>query len=332
MRTNAVYSTRGAGETMTAYEKPSLDIAEIEDVLRNHLGSGLKAEAITTMAGGNLSSVYSFRVEEQGYVIKFSDMEGAYETERFVSDLLSNQGIPFPRCLGQGKAEGKAGSLTYSIMERVTGSNLADYTMEEQRSQLPELIHLLTRMNQVKLESTSGYGWITPSGDGDFSTWHDYLVATFAEDQTGNFWEGWYDLFQTTCLEKDVFDECYSRLMAYAGYNEPHRYFIHGDFHQWNILSDGKRITGIIDGNCAYGDYLVDLAILDRHMVHLGVVQAYQDDHEKAGIHIPAFKERLLGAYYFKGLDGLRFYAKMGWKDAYEGTRHFLLSLNKEAI
>lgn len=307
---------------MTAYEKPSLDISEIEGVLRTHLGS--KVVEITPLAGGNLSSVFSFSHEGKGCVIKFSDMEGAYKTEHYISALLSSQGIPFSRCLGQGKI----GHLAYSIMERIDGRNLADFSAEQQTRQLPELIRILTNLNHVDLGSTSGYGWIRPNGDGAFQTWKDYMVSSFAEDQTGSFWENWYDLFQSTCLEKDVFDECYSRLMAYSPYNEPHRYFIHGDFHQWNILSDGTRITGIIDGNCAYGDFLVDLAILDRHMEGRGLIQAYQDYQEKVGIIIPNFKDRLIGAYYFKGIDGLRFYAKMGWKDAYYGTRNFLLNLN----
>jgi hygromycin-B 4-O-kinase len=72
----------------------------------------------------------------------------------------------------------------------------------------------------------------------------------------------------------------------------------------------------------------VDLAILDRHMERHEVIQAYQDYQEQAGIIIPGFKERLIGAYYLKGMDGLRFYAKMGWNDAYYGTRNFLLNLN----
>jgi hygromycin-B 4-O-kinase len=307
--------------TMASYEKPSLDIAEVEGILRNHLGS--KVLGITPMTGGNLSSVFSFRHERKGYVIKFSDLVGAYETECFISDLLSTQGVPFPSCLGQGKV----GSLAYSILERIDGGNLADFSVKQQSSQLSELIQILTRMNHVILGSTSGFGWILPTGDGAFPTWKDYIVSSFTEDQTGSFWEGWYDLFQTTCLEKDVFDECYSRLMAYSTYNEPHRYFIHGDFHPWNILSDGNRITGIIDGNSIYGDFLVDLAILDRHMEGHNVIQAYEDYQESVGIIIPEFKERLIGAYYFKGLDGLRFYAKMGWNDAYCGTRNFLLSL-----
>ncbi|MEF3307789.1 aminoglycoside phosphotransferase family protein [Paenibacillus sp. GYB004] len=306
---------------MSAYEKPSLAISEIEEVLRNHFGPGV-AE-LTPLAGGNLSSVFSFVYEGKDYCVKFSDLAGAYETERYVSDLLSGQGIPFPKCL----VLGNTGQLAYVIMERIAGRNLGDCTEEEQLHQLPELIGILASLADVEVGSTTGYGWIRPDGNGSYESWKDFVVAFNSEDQTGTFWENWHDLYRTSCLERDVFEEIYNRLMAYVPYNESHRGFIHGDFHQWNMLSDGKRITGIIDGNCMYGDCLVDLAILDRHMPRSGVIQTYQDYLTKAGKVIPDFKERLLGAYYFKGLDGLRFYAKMGWKDAYLGTRQFLLNL-----
>ncbi|MFC4809605.1 phosphotransferase family protein [Paenibacillus sp. GCM10023250] len=306
---------------MTAYEKPSLTPREIEDVLRNHFGTGVTE--ITPMAGGNLSSVFSFVHEGKGYCVKFSDLAGAYETERYVADLLSGQGIPFPKCLKLGMT----GRLAYAIMERMEGRNLADCTEEEQTRQLPELIGILTRLADVEVGATSGYGWIGPDGNGAYASWKEFVVAFNAEDQTGTFWENWHDLYRKSCLEKDVYDEIYNRLMACIHYNESHRGFIHGDFHQWNILSDGTRITGIIDGNCMYGDSLVDLAILDRHLPRSGVIQTYLDYQARAGAVIPNFKERLLGAYYFKGLDGLRFYAKMGWKEAYQGTRQFLLNL-----
>ncbi|SFE08244.1 hygromycin-B 4-O-kinase [Paenibacillus catalpae] len=306
---------------MTAYEKPGLDIREIETVLLKILGPG--AAEITPLTGGNLSSVYSFVHGGKGYVVKFSDLEGAYKTESYVSDLLAGQGIPFPKCF----ALGKTGRLAYMIMERMDGRNLGDYTAEEQARQLPELIGILSKMAAVDVRATNGYGWIGSDGNGVYDSWKEFVVAFNAEDQTGTFWENWHDLYRMSCLERDVFEEIYNRLLAYVQYNELHRGFIHGDFHQWNILSDGRRITGIIDGNCLYGDSLVDLAILDRHMPSNGVIQAYQDYQAKVGIPIPYFKERLLGAYYFKGLDGLRFYAKMGWSDAYKGTRHFLLNL-----
>lgn len=306
---------------MTAYEKAKLEIAEVENVLKQHFGAG--PFRVTPVEGGNLSSVFSFEHERQDSIIKFSDMEGAYDTEGFVANLLTSQGIPFAKCLGQGKA----GALSYSISERIRGGNLVDCSDREKSSQLPELIGILTRMNHADLGATSGYGWIQPSGAGAYPSWREYITSFFAEDQTGTFWEGWHSLFTATCLEKDVFEECYHRLLAYAEYNEPHRYFIHGDFQPWNILSDGRQITGIIDGNFAYGDFLVDLATLEENLGELDVVQAYQEYQHREGIIIPDFQERLTGARYFKGLDALRFYAKMGWDDAYRQLRDYLLQL-----
>lgn len=306
---------------MTVYKKPTLEIPEVEVVLSQYFGSDVTG--VTLLKGGNLSTVFSFSMSDKEYVIKFSDLAGSFETERFIATLLSSQGIPFPLCLGLGNFK----SLNYLISEKIGGHNLASCSLEQQRHMLPELIQILTRMNHVELGKTTGYGMINSNGNGAYNSWKEYVIASNAEDQAGTFWEGWYSLFETSCLEKDVFDECYHRLLAYCTYSEPHRYFIHGDFHQWNILSDGQRITGIIDSNCKYGDFLVDLATLDWHMKKLDVIQEYQNYQQQTGIVIPDFKERLIGARYYNGLIGLRFYAKMGWNDAYLQLRNELLSL-----
>lgn len=306
---------------MTAYEKPNIGMAEIEAVLGGHFESTI--ERIEQMQGGNLSRVYSFAHQGQSFVVKFSDMSDAYGTERFVSGLLAGQGIPFPRVIGEGTAAG----LKYIILERIEGGIVADCDMERQTALMPELIELLGRLNQVRAADTSGFGWIKPDGSGTFPSWRAYLTDFFAEEQQGGFWEGWYDLFRTTCLERDVFDELYSRLIDYSAYNEPHRHFVHGDFSPWNVLTDGRRITGLIDGNFAYGDFLVDVATLEMMMRGHDIVRYYLDRQERAGIFIPDFKERMIGAHYFKGIDGLRFFAKMGWTDAYAQTRKYLLDL-----
>ncbi|WP_127529264.1 aminoglycoside phosphotransferase family protein [Paenibacillus kobensis] len=305
-----------------AYEKPNVAMSEIEHILQNHLGSDV-AE-ITPLSGGNMSNVFSCSFEEKGYIVKFSDLPHAYETEHYISNLLSVQGIPYPQNLALGKT---SQGLTYLLMERMEGRTLSEFTAVEQAQQLPEIMGILSKLANADVRATNGYGWIGSDGNGSHATWRDFIVASNAEDQTGTFWENWHDLFRTSCLEKDVYEEIYNRLMAYVHYNESDRSFIHGDFHQWNMMSDGTRITGIIDGNSMYGDSLVDLVVLDRHLPELGVINAYQNMQEKAGIATPNFKERLMGAYYCKGLDGLRFYAKMGWKDAYQGTLDFLLNL-----
>jgi hygromycin-B 4-O-kinase len=306
---------------MTAYEKPILETPEVEVVLSNYFGS--KVTGVTPLNGGNLSAVFSFSVTDKEYVIKFSELAGSFETERFISSLLTSQGIPFPSCLEQGEYK----SFNYLISEKISGFILANCSPEQQRQLLPEVIQLLTRMNNVEVGNTHGYGFINKDGNGIHHSWREHVIAINAEDQTGTFWDGWYSLFKTSCLEKDVVDECYNRLLAYSTYNEPHRYFIHGDFHQFNILSDGKHITGIIDTNSKYGDFLVDLATLDWHLMKLDVIQEYQNYQQQIGISIPNFKERIIGAKYYNGLIGLRFYAKMGWNDAYFGLRKELLNL-----
>jgi len=306
---------------MTVYEKPTLEASEVEAVLSKYFGSNVTG--ITSLEGGNLSAVFSFAVLDKEYVIKFSELAGSFETERFISGLLTSQGIPFPVCLGQGNYK----SCHYLISEKINGLNLANCSPEQQRQLIPEVIQLLTRMYHVELGTTHGYGFINSKGNGTYNSWREHVIASNAEDQAGTFWEGWYSLFKTSCLEKDVFDECYNRLLVYSSYNEPHRHFIHGDFHQFNILSDGQHITGIIDTNSKYGDFLVDLATLDWHLRKLDVILAYQNYQQQIGISIPNFKERMLGAKYYNGLIGLRFYAKMGWNNAYFGLREELLSL-----
>lgn len=199
---------------MTAYKKPNMALSDVKEVLRNHLGPGV-AE-ITPLEGGNLSSVFSFVHEGKGYVVKFSDLDGAYQTERYVSDLLSGQGINFPKCLALGKTD----RLAYVIMERMDGRNLADCSSEEQSHLLPELIRILTRLSDVDVGATNGYGWIGPNGNGAYASWKDFVVAVNAEDQTGTFWENWHDLYRTSCLEREVFEEIYNRLMAYVPFNE----------------------------------------------------------------------------------------------------------------
>ena len=88
------------GKRMTAYKKPTVEISEVEVVLRKHFS--LDVTGITPLDGGNISAVFSFAVLDDEYIIKFCDLAGSFETEKFISTLLTTQGIPFPLCMELG--------------------------------------------------------------------------------------------------------------------------------------------------------------------------------------------------------------------------------------
>lgn len=227
--------------------------------------------------------------------------------------------------------QGTTGNYRYRISERIQGNVLAHCHPEQKIQLLDDLIEKISVMNQVRLpETTSGFGAVKGDGNGEFPSWLDYVRTFYSEDQTGTFWENWHDLFYTSCLERDVFEECYARLLAFSQFNAPHRHFVHNDCHAWNILSDGGKITGIIDSNALYGDFLIDIASIEDAIPGKDVAEAFRIHAEQIGKPIQNFRERLIGARYFKGLDCLRFYAKMGYTDAYAELRDTLLALPVE--
>ncbi|MDF2722722.1 MAG: hypothetical protein K0Q59_2397 [Paenibacillus sp.] len=304
-----------------SYVKPAVDPSVVDRIAAERFGA--RVRHIRPLSGGNLSTVFAFDCAEGQYVIHFSALNHAFAKEPFLADLLCAAGVPYPLHFGRGAYN----DLTYSISQRMEGRLVAEWPVDRQKELLPDLVAVVTKMHQADVGATAGYGWLRDSGNGMYDSWEKFVVAFYDEKQTGTFWENWTDLFRSTCLEKDVFEECYSRLMDFLPYNAPHRYFVHGDCHPWNLLSDGTKITGVIDPNSMYGDFLIDISVLAQSLPETGIVDRFLSYYERTGVDIPDFKERLIGATYFKGLDGLRFYAKMGRKHDYDHLRNTLLNL-----
>ncbi|WP_239629788.1 aminoglycoside phosphotransferase family protein [Paenibacillus sp. H1-7] len=306
---------------MTLKSNAPIPLEYIQTVISHHLDGTITA--LEPVEGGNFSSAFSFRIGERDYIIRFNSSEEAYEHEVYLSSLLHPQGVPYLQVFGKGRKDG----FTYCITQRAAGKIVANLKPEQKSALLPDLIRVIATMNQVDLRGASGYGFLGKDNNGQFASWEAFVRSFFSEEQTGTFWEGWYRYFHTTCLEKDVFDECYARLLEHCRYNAPHRHFVHHDCHAWNILSDGQSITGIIDGNCIYGDFLIDIATIESAFPGIDLAERFRLHYERIGFEVPDFQERLTGARYFKGIDGMRFYAMMGWEDAYKQLRDRLLAL-----
>ena len=298
--------------------KPMTKEEFIQQLIHSYFGKN--PTNIESMDGGNINSVLSFEIDQQAYVLRFSDQNYAFSIFSYISMLLTEHGVLFPKVLKVGKAE----NLVYCLSEKIQGEVLANFEPKQQLALLPSLAGQLAKMTQIDLSATTGYGFLKATGAGIFNSWQEFIAYFFGENHNGTFWENWHGLFETSCLEREVFFKLYERLLKYSKYNAPHRYVVHGDFHPWNIIANPSEITGLIDvDNFMYGDFLIDIATISHELPPFD----WQGQFEKLGIGIPDFEERLTGARYFKGLDSLRFYAKMGWVEAYYELRDKLLAL-----
>ncbi|PYI53145.1 phosphotransferase family protein [Paenibacillus flagellatus] len=304
--------------------KPDMTIERAQHFLQT-----IESETVSDIAPiemGELSKVFRYRLGAQSFVIHFKSGRETVDKVKLISERYSSV-LPIPRMVKIGTCDG----LPYTISEQAVGAPVLTQPKEEIVRVIPDLIERFAAMNQVRVDSASGYGWITPSGEGASASWTDWLASLFNEEQEG-FYEGWTSLFESSFLEKDLFDRTYAAMIELAQYAPEERYLVHGDFHLGNMLSDDGRITAIVDWEMAmYGDFLFDAAVLHLWVPQIGFPQRLREHWERQGREIAHFEKRLLCYQLFKGLDGLRFYAKKDDKPSYDFMRSHLVTLLKQA-
>jgi len=295
-------------------------IRNIQSILK---GSVSNVQAINF---GELSKVFSFCFQDKAYVIHFNKNEDRFIKDEYLYKKLSQLDIPIPK----NERNGKIDDIYFSISEKAIGQSLEAYPENEIKNVLPALATEFKKIVQIPIDSSEKYGAIDYKGEGSFNSWQKYIESFFQKEQDG-FWKDWYTLFDHSFLEKEVFDYYYEMMMELSLYSPEERYLVHGDFHLGNIISDGQDITAIIDWELAmYGDFMFDIANIHFWAPQLEVPQIFHEAWIKNGEEIPHFQERLLCGMLFKGIDGLRFFAKKEDEAAYEMIKGKLLSITKK--
>ena len=295
----------------------------VRALLREHFAPGVGE--IRPLAGGEFSRAFAFDAPDGAFVVRVSTSPHAaevYAKDEWAYRHFAAPGSPIPRVV----ARGEEGGLQFAISERVAGERLEMIPPAERPVLFPALLDTLDAIVAVEVGGTRGYGPWSAIGDGEAATWRDFLVAV-AENRTEGYYQDWHDLFRDSFLERDLFDALYRRMLRLADFCPEERHLLHCDLHFDNILSDGRRITGVIDwGNAGYGDPLYDVAWLGR-VNALGetfVDPALLDARCGAAPH---YRERIACYELALGLDDLRFYAKTGRREQYEAIKSQLLAL-----
>jgi len=306
--------------------KPEMDTKTAISHLRE-----IEGERITNVSPiemGELSRVFRYEKDGKAYVIHFKDNRDSLEKERWIHDQYgAAYGLPVPKVYKIGNA----GAIHYSISDQMPGVPISALQPASIRQVIPSLIEQYIRLYRISAgDNSEGYGWFTPEGKAVHRTWTGYLTSTFEKDQEG-FYEGWTELFDSSFLEKDLFYSLYEKMVELAAYAPKERYLVHGDFHLGNMLAEGEQVSGIVDWEMAmYGDFMFDVAVMDLWAPQLDFPKRLKTAVEQQGEDIPHFRERLLCYQLYKGIDGLRFYAKKDHEPSYRFMKERIISLLPE--
>jgi hygromycin-B 4-O-kinase len=280
---------------------------------------------VVPLFGGEFSRAFAFTANGQSYVIRLNPFDHAVEAftkDDYAWRHFASPALPIPRVVAIGQADG----LHFAISERVAGHRLEEVPLPERRALLPAVLDIVDAIGRADVSASHGYGAWDLDGNGTAASWHSFLAAVI-ENWAEGYYQDWHALFRESFLERDVFEVVYRRMLRLVPYCPEARALIHNDLHFDNIMSDGRRITGVVDwANALYGDALYDVAWLDWWF-------AKSDDQEAiALLHArhraaPHFRERIACYTCYIGLDDLRFYAKTERQEQYERARDRLLAL-----
>jgi hygromycin-B 4-O-kinase len=300
--------------------KTAVSVDEAKDYLKNIAGSEISNVVPIDM--GELSRVFSFSKGNKEFILHLRTDRDSLDKAKYMYDQYSGYSIPIPKVVSIGNA----GQLYYSITEKAPGRPISTFQPEEVELILDELAKEFTNVNNINIDKSKGYGWFSPSGTAAFNTWTECLEDFFNIESS--FYGDWTRLYEESFLERDIFENLYARMLDLTKYSPEEPYLVHGDFHLGNMLSDGSKITGIVDWEMAmYGDFMLDLGVMHFWAPDLRFPQRVKEAWEEKGRIIEHFEERLLCYQIFKGIDGLRFFAKKNEKPSYEYVKGKLEAL-----
>ncbi len=304
--------------------KPKLEPDDVLRLLEGHFG-----KAVTRFAqidAGSIAQTFSFDVDDQGFVVRFQapNIPIHYEKEMFIYDHYASPLIPIAPIVHIGEYQG----IAYGISRRLPGKPHKKLSPPEYRQALPSVVATLYAIHQADVSRQTGYGVFNGQGVGGWHSWRAFLSSVRDEEPEWDFYGKWHALFETTCLERALFDRVYARMSSWLDYCPEDRYLVHGGYGFDNLLIQDGTVTGVLDWiDARFGDFVYDVAWLDYWMQSTQYQELYERYSGERGLAIPHMQERLFCCKCYIGMDALKFNAKTGNAAGYKWNRDYIVSL-----
>ncbi len=205
------------------------------------------------------------------------------------------------------------------------GREAGELSPEEFEQCYENFFDMIFEIAATDVSSLTGYGEFDENNQAPYETVEEFIRDTFNEEREG-YWKNWREMFETSFLKKDYFEEIFAKAIHYAPYCEGRRYLANNNTFFCNMIVSENGKTYCTDwGRAGIMDFLMDFAILDLNKPYLLVPEKLYEYAKKKKIVIENFKERFLCMAYFKGIDTLRWHASI---DDLESCESIVRSIN----
>ncbi len=274
---------------------------------------------LTAIKDGETSQSFSFSSKGDEFVIRINPEKHGFEKDEYAYNHFNSNNIPIPKTFQIGQLND---TLHYSITAKAEGKIIDQFTKEEIRTFIPELIHTLDSIHNFPIGDTQFGDWDI-DGKASKASWENYLLKDIEGFET---YENTTP--EKTLLETDVVQKILTRFKQLVAYCPNIRHLVHADYGFNNVLADGKKITGVIDWDLSkYGDFLYDVAWLSFWETSIEYADIFRKHYQEKGVAIPNFDERILCYKLHLGLGALSFFSDSEQEKSYKWARERLLEL-----
>lgn len=292
-----------------------------DEVVLNFLKSGFapNIQSLATIKEGETSQAFSFSSNANEFIIRVNPKKHGFEKDKYAHEHFNSQKVPIPKTFQIGKL---SDNFYYSITEKVAGKIIDHFEKEEIRKFIPELINVLDSIHGFDIGETQFGDWEI-DGKAPETSWKNYLHKLIRG------FEGCENKApDNTLLESEVVQKLIARYKQLLDYCPNIRHLVHADYGFNNLLSNGKKITGVIDWELSkYGDFLYDIAWLSFWETTIDYADIFLKHYQETNISVPNFHERLLCYKLHLGLRALSFFSDSEQEKSYRGAKERLLGL-----
>lgn len=216
--------------------------------------------------------------------------------------------------------------LPEDILMTLRGRNLDELSENEFMKVYPSIFETVIKISKIDISEMKGYGEFTNHSTTQHNNLTGFINKIFDNEQEG-YWYHWREIFDTTMVNKEFFEQYYRKLRDLVPYSEDQRYFVYNNAFFENLILGEDNQIGFIDWRrVGIFDWFIDIAILDLNKPYLHIPELFYEYCVEKQVPIPHFKERFLCMGYLKGLDTLRWHASI---DDEESCETIMISMSE---